>query len=118
MTGSDEESVARSAIRWPVCLALSLLAGLWVGLGAGVAHGTQEAQEPERQLTAPERQITADEEHETLFAEGTYPSATTCATCHPTQYREWSVSPHAYAQMSPVFNAFQGAVLKLTNPKF
>ena len=29
------------------------------------------------------RQLTADEEHERLFAEGTYPSATTCATCHP-----------------------------------
>ncbi len=115
MTRSDQELVARFAIHWRVGLAVILLAGLWVGLGAGVAHGTQEAQAPERQLTEPERPLTADEEHETLFAEGTYPSATTCATCHPTQYREWSVSPHAYAQMSPVFNAMHGTILKLTN---
>ncbi|MGD2067372.1 MAG: multiheme c-type cytochrome [Gemmatimonadota bacterium] len=47
--------------------------------------------------------------------EGRFPSANTCATCHPDHYREWSVSQHAYAQMSPVFNAFHGAVLLLTN---
>ena len=57
----------------------------------------------------------ADEEHERLFLDNRFPSATTCATCHPDHYREWSVSPHAYAQMSPVFNAFQGAVILLTN---
>jgi len=57
----------------------------------------------------------ADEEHEALFLENRFPSATTCATCHPDHYREWSVSPHAYSQMSPVFNAFHGTVLKITN---
>lgn len=61
----------------------------------------------------------ADSAHLALYqAEGLedrFPSANTCATCHPKQYEEWSVSPHAYAQMSPVFNAFQGAVLQLTN---
>jgi len=44
-----------------------------------------------------------------------FPSAETCATCHPRQYEQWSASPHAYAQISPVFNAFSGAVIKLTN---
>lgn len=44
-----------------------------------------------------------------------FPSAETCATCHPRQYEQWSASPHAYAQISPVFNAFNGAVIKLTN---
>ncbi len=57
----------------------------------------------------------ADEEHEALFLENRFPSATTCATCHPDHYREWSVSPHAYAQMSPVFNAMHGTILKITN---
>jgi len=47
--------------------------------------------------------------------EGRFPSANTCATCHPDQYREWSVSQHAYAQMSPVFNAMHGRILELTN---
>ncbi|MEM1203602.1 MAG: multiheme c-type cytochrome [Acidobacteriota bacterium] len=59
--------------------------------------------------------LTADQEHEKLFLENRFPSANTCATCHPDHYREWSVSPHAYAQMSPVFNAMHGTVLKITN---
>jgi hypothetical protein len=65
--------------------------------------------------TAQEEALTADQEHEKLFLEDRFPSATTCATCHPQHYREWSVSPHAYSQMSPVFNAMHGTVLKLTN---
>ncbi len=44
-----------------------------------------------------------------------YPSANTCASCHPDHYREWSVSQHAYAQMSPVFNAMHGKILQLSN---
>lgn len=44
-----------------------------------------------------------------------YPSATTCKECHPTHYREWSVSPHSYAQMSPVFNAMHATIFKRTN---
>ena len=47
-----------------------------------------------------------------------YPSARACAGCHPQHYREWSVSPHSYAQMSPVFNSFQSAVVLLTNGTF
>ena len=44
-----------------------------------------------------------------------YPSATECAQCHPDHFREWAVSPHAYAQMSPVFNAMQATILRITN---
>ena len=55
------------------------------------------------------------DEHEALFAEERFPSATTCAPCHEDIYREWSVSAHAYAQMSPVFNAMQATVLLITN---
>lgn len=53
--------------------------------------------------------------HEDLFLENRFPSASTCRTCHPDHYREWSVSPHAYAQMSPVFNAMHATILKITN---
>jgi hypothetical protein len=111
MTGFDQELAVGVGWRWRGNVAVVCLAGLLAGFGAGVARGSPRAQES----AEPERQLSADEEHEKLFAEATYPSATTCATCHPTQYREWSVSPHAYSQMSPVFNAFHGAVLKLTN---
>lgn len=55
--------------------------------------------------------------HVLLFdeEEGRFPSANTCATCHPGHYREWSVSSHAYAQLSPIFNAMHGTILNLTN---
>ncbi|MCY4122010.1 MAG: multiheme c-type cytochrome, partial [Acidobacteria bacterium] len=53
--------------------------------------------------------------HAALFAEERFPSATTCAGCHAEIYREWSVSAHAYAQLSPVLNAMQAKIGKLTN---
>jgi nitrate/TMAO reductase-like tetraheme cytochrome c subunit len=59
--------------------------------------------------------VDAYAEHEKLFVEDEYPSAATCRTCHPSHYREWSVSSHAYAQLSPVFNAMQATVTKLTS---
>ncbi len=67
------------------------------------------------QEPAAEPPLSADEEHASLFLENRFPSAATCANCHPDHYREWSVSPHAYAQMSPVFNSFEAAVIFLTN---
>ncbi len=59
--------------------------------------------------------MSADAEHAKLFVESKYPSAATCRTCHPNHYREWSVSAHAYAQLSPVFNAMQATITKLTD---
>ncbi len=53
------------------------------------------------------RRKAADAEHEKLFLETKYPSATTCAVCHVKQFEEWSMSQHAYAQVSVVFNAMQ-----------
>ena len=57
----------------------------------------------------------AGDTHAALFTEDRFPSAVTCATCHAEIYREWSVSAHAYAQVSPVFNAMQAKIDKLTN---
>ena len=56
-----------------------------------------------------------DMAHAKVFLGDRYPSATECASCHPVQYRQWSISQHAYAQMSPVFNAMQGSVSFLAN---
>lgn len=57
--------------------------------------------------------------HEAIYDKGDgkpyYPSASECKQCHPDHYREWAVSPHAYAQLSPVFNAMHAKILKLTN---
>jgi len=52
--------------------------------------------------------------HKALFAENRYPSAATCRTCHPGHYKEWSVSPHAYAQLSPIFNSMHATIVKQT----
>lgn len=56
-----------------------------------------------------------DKAHGEVFLHERYPSATDCAACHPTHFKQWSISQHAYAQMSPVFNAMHGKILKLTN---
>jgi hypothetical protein len=57
----------------------------------------------------------APDVHRELFVESQYPSAETCRTCHERQYRQWSVSPHAYAQLSPIFNAMHGTIHERTN---
>lgn len=66
---------------------------------------------------------TPAEMHADLFAGAgdLYPSANECATCHPRQYEQWSVSQHAYAQLSPVYMAMQmtlNAKLAGTNGDF
>ncbi|MEO1984223.1 MAG: multiheme c-type cytochrome [Fuerstiella sp.] len=56
-----------------------------------------------------------DQAHSDCFRSTPFPSAEACGKCHPQHYREWSTSPHAYAQMSPVFNAMSNTIIKLTN---
>ncbi|MCX4028927.1 hypothetical protein H0A36_05665 [Endozoicomonas sp. SM1973] len=69
------------------------------------------------QLTKEEKRLSeANRAHQTLFnGEKRFVSAKECGACHPKQYREWSVSPHAYAQLSPIFNAMHATTVKLTN---
>lgn len=43
-----------------------------------------------------------------------YPSAQTCAKCHPKHYDEWRVSSHAYSTISPMFQRFEQAMQELT----
>ncbi len=60
-------------------------------------------------------QYAIDQSHAACFDGDPFPSAKKCQTCHPDHFREWSVSPHAYAQLSPVFNAMSNALNILTN---
>ncbi len=53
--------------------------------------------------------------HLDLFARNAYPSARECATCHEDIYHEWSVSAHAYAAVSPMFNKFEQKLTDLTH---
>ncbi|MFT7620010.1 MAG: hypothetical protein ACI97A_003667 [Planctomycetota bacterium] len=55
-----------------------------------------------------------DDPHADVMKER-FPSATACRVCHPRQYQEWSVSPHAYAQLSPVFNAMHNTINRKMN---
>ena len=43
-----------------------------------------------------------------------FPSAKQCAPCHQRQYDQWSRSMHAYAQSSPVFEAFNLTLIERT----
>ncbi len=53
---------------------------------------------------------TAADAHAALFTESRFPSATTCGTCHPRHFKEWAVSQHAYAQLSPMYMALQNFI--------
>jgi len=55
-----------------------------------------------------------DKAHEDLFKKNSFPSAQECGGCHLQIYREWSVSRHAFAQISPTFLAYQATLVKLT----
>lgn len=56
-----------------------------------------------------------DHAHAACFEEDPFPSAKKCQVCHPGHYREWSVSAHAYAQLSPVFNAMSNRLIEANN---
>lgn len=57
---------------------------------------------------------TSDKAHDELFKKSQFPSAHECGACHQQIYREWSVSRHAFAQISPTFLAYQATLVKLT----
>jgi len=59
--------------------------------------------------------LQAAKDHDALFAESRYPSAATCGTCHPKHYKEWAVSQHAYAQLSPVYMSLNSEINELTS---
>lgn len=65
---------------------------------------------PKKKSDEAEEPKTASEQHAALFTESKFPSATTCGTCHPRHFEEWSVSQHSYAQLSPVYMAFQNFI--------
>lgn len=95
-------------LKWAVCL---IACAPLVLAAAGPASAEDDP--------APDAAASDVNVHEQIYAQGGgkpyYPSASECKQCHPDHYREWSVSPHAYAQMSPVFNAMHATTLTITN---
>ena len=53
--------------------------------------------------------------HAKAFADSQYPSARVCGECHPGQFKQWSNSSHAYANVSPMFNKFEQKINDLAS---
>ncbi|HEV7923543.1 MAG TPA: cytochrome c family protein [Thermoanaerobaculia bacterium] len=49
------------------------------------------------------------------LSDAQYPSAKVCGECHPNQYKQWSLSSHAYASLSPMFNKFEQKINNLAS---
>ncbi len=56
-----------------------------------------------------------DDPNAKALADQLYPSARVCGECHPNQYRQWSLSSHAYANLSPMFNKFEQKINDLAS---
>ncbi|MEZ6089896.1 MAG: multiheme c-type cytochrome [Pirellulaceae bacterium] len=56
----------------------------------------------------------APDPHVALWAEDCYPSAATCAKCHPKHYEEWRASSHSYSFVSPMFQVFEQTISDLS----
>ena len=56
-----------------------------------------------------------DPVHAKLLADQQYPSARVCGECHPRQFEQWSLSSHAYANLSPMFNKFEQKINDLAS---
>lgn len=56
-----------------------------------------------------------DNPHAAALGDTLYPSAKVCGACHPGQYRQWSNSSHAYANLSPMFNKFEQKINDLAS---
>jgi len=84
-------------------------------IATGLLQSGLAAQEETANAELTPQEAAAARLHADLLISDRFPPATKCAACHPKHYREWSVSPHAYAQLSPVFNAMHGTILKRTN---
>ncbi|MDP6474587.1 MAG: multiheme c-type cytochrome, partial [Alphaproteobacteria bacterium] len=58
-----------------------------------------------------------DEElaHEDLFRNKQFPSAFECKPCHELQFRQWSVSSHAMANLSPFFVSVENSLKAKSN---
>jgi mono/diheme cytochrome c family protein len=83
-----------------------------------IRHDFGHAKTPSQATPAPvdktDHRKSAEQSHEKLFKKAEFPSAQECGACHLQIYREWSVSRHAFAQISPTFLAYQATLVKLT----
>lgn len=92
-SGAEEESFMRRA-------GVAFMVVLLTGAGVAIA---QKVPEPPPGMSA----------H--AWGDLRYPSARMCGECHQRQYEEWSLSSHAYANLSPMFNKFEQKINDLAS---
>lgn len=112
-TSSQSNFVTRLPLAGWIFLLAVCVASLTPAVSEGAVRSSQDgvtASDPDEVIAA-----VAALAHEQMFVESRFPSATACGTCHPQHYKEWSVSQHAYAMVSPVFTALHGTIVKRTN---
>ncbi|TWT69571.1 hypothetical protein Pan14r_18590 [Crateriforma conspicua] len=79
-----------------------------------MARPKETGKDPAKKKADNQSDSQAEDPHLQLWTENCYPSAETCRKCHPKQYDEWSISSHAYAAVSPMFQRFEQAMTELT----
>jgi hypothetical protein len=79
---------------------------------AAPAEETPAAEKPaeEKKEAAKSDEEKGAADHAKLFKAKDFPSALECGVCHPVQFRQWSISQHAYAEVSAVFQAMQKSI--------
>ncbi|MCM8536997.1 MAG: cytochrome c family protein [Lentisphaeraceae bacterium] len=81
-----------------------------------VDKALQDAVEGDRySFVSSELKKMAKKDHDQLLKDGEFTSAQSCRKCHPTHFKQWSMSQHAYAQLSPIYMSMQKAINHLTN---
>ncbi len=98
-----------------VIIAAMAIFVLSAGPLAYAAETASDGTAPKTEMSAAEAEKSAAEAHDDLFTESKFPSATTCGTCHPRHFEEWSVSQHSYAQLSPAYMALQNFINQQVN---
>lgn len=78
---------------------------------SGAGDSASDASGDSSESSAAENEL---DPHWELFSKNAYPSAKECATCHEKIYEEWSVSSHAYAAISPMFQKFEQKINELS----
>jgi nitrate/TMAO reductase-like tetraheme cytochrome c subunit len=94
---------------------LLLLIGLIAHMSTPIVFAAEEPGSQIAEDAAVDEDEDVEDMHAALFVGDRYPSAMRCQSCHPNHFRQWSVSSHAYAMVSPIFNAMQAKLIKETN---
>jgi hypothetical protein len=75
-----------------------------------------EKKEEEKEPSVTPYKKTPEQLHAELMASaGNFPTAAQCGQCHQQVYYEWSLSNHAYAAISPMFNKFEQKISEVSS---